>query len=159
MIGYVPMKLRLRSAARLGSAAFCFLALCTCLAAQAGEIKFQALLVWATNAENSPDPKQKPVDAEVRKKLEELPLKWARYFEVNRKPFSLVKGDSKQITLSDECKIDVKDVNGKDFEVSLIGKGKPVLKRTQALPKGEMLVLGGPAPDSTGWLVVLKRLD
>jgi hypothetical protein len=153
------MKLRLRRGFRLGWVLWAGLALCLGLSARAKEIKFESLLVWATNAETSPDPNHKPVDAEVRKKLGELPLKWARYFEVNRKPFSLSKGGSKEITLSDECKIDVREVNEKDFEVSLIGKGKPVLKRSQPLAKGEMLVLGGPAPDSTGWLVVLKRLE
>jgi len=44
-------------------------------------------------------------------------------------------------------------------EVSLIGKGKEVVKRTQALPKGEILVLGGNAPNATAWLVILKRTD
>jgi hypothetical protein len=50
-------------------------------------------------------------------------------------------------------------VEGSDFEVSLIGKGEPVLKRTQSLPAADMLVLGGNAPDSNGWLVVLKRIE
>jgi hypothetical protein len=31
------------------------------------------------------------------------------------------------------------------------------LKRTQALPKGETLVLGGNAPNATSWFVVLKQ--
>jgi hypothetical protein len=44
-------------------------------------------------------------------------------------------------------------------EVSLVGKGKDVAKRTQKLPKGETLVLGGNAPNATAWLVVLKRLE
>ncbi|MFO1478440.1 MAG: hypothetical protein U1F98_17545 [Verrucomicrobiota bacterium] len=153
------MKLKSCLAGRLGSAVLGILFLCSGLAAQAGDTKFEALLVWATNAETSPDPNQKPVDAEVRKKLGELPLKWAHYFEVNRKHFGISKDERKEVTLSDECKIAVKHVEGKDFEVSLIGKGKPVLKRVQALPRGEMLVLGGPAPDSTGWLVVLKRIE
>jgi hypothetical protein len=34
-----------------------------------------------------------------------------------------------------------------------------VLKRTQTLAEGKTLVLGGNAPDETGWLVVLKRTD
>ena len=53
-------------------------------AAQARDLKFQALLVWATDAGSSPDRNHKPVDAEVRKKLSELPLKWKNYFEVKR---------------------------------------------------------------------------
>jgi len=33
------------------------------------------------------------------------------------------------------------------------------VKRKQSLPKGEMLVLGGNAPNSTAWLVALKRIE
>ena len=43
--------------------------------------------------------------------------------------------------------------------VALFGKGKETLRRMQNLPKGEMLVLGGNAPNATGWLVVLKRIE
>jgi len=53
----------------------------------------------------------------------------------------------------------VSNINGTEVEVSLIGKGKEVVKRKQSLPKGEMLVLGGNAPNSTAWLVVLKRIE
>lgn len=63
------------------------------------------------------------------------------------------------MTMSDQCRIGVADVDGRHVEVSLIGKGEPVLKRIQPLSKGETLVLGGNAPDSTGWLVVLKRVE
>lgn len=127
-------------------------------AAQAGELKFRAYLVWATNAERPPDTALKPVESDVRRKLEELPLKWSNYFEVNRTNFTVLQTGLKEVTLSAKCQIVVKDVDGKNVEVSLIGKGKPVLKRIQPLPMGQMLVLGGNAPNSTGWLVVLRRV-
>lgn len=128
-------------------------------ASPARDLKFKALLVWATTAESSPNPKHKPVDPEVRKKLSELPLKWKNYFEVNQKDMVVKSRESAEVNLSEKCQISVKDVDGKNFEVALIGKGEAVLKRTQKLPKGELLVLGGNAPDSTGWLVVLKRIE
>ena len=130
-----------------------------CATAQAKDLKFEAFLVWATNAEKSPDPSHKPVNKEVRKKLTELPLKWNNFFEVNRKNLAVSRHESEKVELSAKCKIEVKDVNGKDIEVALFGKGQPVLRRTQPLSKGEMLVLGGNAPDETGWLVVLKRTE
>ena len=141
------------------TAATCVLLALTGAFAQAADLKFDAFLVWATNAEKSPDPNHKPVNEEVRKKLHELPLRWANYFEVNRKRLSIPRGGSEKAELSDKCKIEVKDVDRKHIEVSLMGKGEPVLKRVQPLPKGEMLVLGGNAPDETGWLVVLKRIE
>ena len=128
-------------------------------AAQSAELKFRAYLVWATNGERPADTHLKPVESDVRRKLEELPLKWNNYFEVNRTNFIVQHVEVKEVTLSDKCQITVKDVDGKNVEVSLIGKGKPVLKRIQPLPMGQMLVLGGNAPNSTGWLVVLRRVE
>jgi hypothetical protein len=55
--------------------------------------------------------------------------------------------------------LNVKRISGTDVEVLLLGKGKGVVKRQQSLPKGEMLVLGGNAPNATAWLVVLKRIE
>ncbi len=140
-------------------AVLCFFLTSAGIAAPAKDLEFQALLVWATDAENSPDHNHKPVEAEVRRKLAELPLKWKNYFEVKREQFTVPRGGSEKATLSDKCKIGVTDVDGRHIEVSLIGKGEPVLKRTQPLSKGEILVLGGNAPDATGWLVVLKRIE
>jgi hypothetical protein len=129
-------------------------------AAPAKDMKFEALLIWAANTETSPDPSHKPVEPDVLKKLKELPLKWKYFFAVNRVDFTVAKGGAREVVLSDKCAIAVKDIDGvKNIEVSLIGKGEPVLKRTQPLPKGELLVLGGDAPDETGWLVVLKRVE
>jgi hypothetical protein len=143
----------------LWPAILCFVLASACTAASAKDLKFEAYLVWATNADKSPDPNHKPVNEEVERKLRELPLKWAHFFEVKHDAFTMPRRGSEKITLSDKCRIKVTDVGDKHFEVSLIGKGEPVLKRTQPLPKGELLVLGGNAPDETGWLVVLKRIE
>lgn len=128
-------------------------------AVSAKDFKFEALLIWATNAAKSPNPNHKPVDVEVRKKLKDLPLRWTNFFEVNRVVFAVAPGGSQEEMLSEKCRIIVKNVGEHLFEVSLIGKGEPVLKRIQRLPKGEMLVLGGNAPNETGWLVALKRKE
>ena len=65
----------------------------------------------------------------------------------------------KEVPMSAKCQLHVKRAGGAEIEVSLIGKGKEVVRQKQALPKGEMLVLGGNAPNSTAWLVVLKRIE
>ncbi len=129
------------------------------VAAPDKDLKFEAQLIWATMAETSPNPNHKPAEPDVRKKLSDLPLKWKNYFLVKREGFGIATGGSKEVTLSDKCKISVRDIDRKNFEVALIGKGEPVLKRVQKLPEGDMLVLGGNAPNSTGWLVVLKRIE
>ena len=138
------------------------LVLCSLLAATvtlAGDSKFEAQLIWGTNDAKSPDPKHKPVETEVQKKLSDLPLKWKNYFEVNRRTLEVPQGGTSKAVLSEKCTVEVKELDGKKVEVSLVGKGEPVLKRTQPLPKGEILVLGGNAPNATAWLVTLKRTE
>ena len=130
------------------------------LRAQSADTKFQVFLLWGTDDSKPPEGKTyKPVTAEIKKKLKELPLKWANWFEVNRKDFAVPQGTVNEVAMSEKCQVNVKKLAGAEVEVSLIGKGKEVVKRKQSLPKGEMLVLGGNAPNSTAWLVVLKRIE
>ena len=61
--------------------------------------------------------------------------------------------------LSAQCRIGVKNIDDTHVEISIIGKDKPVLKSIQRLPKGEILVIGGDAPNATSWLIIIKRLE
>ena len=132
----------------------------TPLVAQAAELKLQTQLVWGTDDSKPPEGKEyKPVEPAIQKKLKELPLKWKNYFEVKRTDFSVTPTVAKKVPLSEKCELNILNQANSTFEVSLIGKGKEVVKRTQALPKGEVLVLGGNAPNATAWLVILKRID
>jgi hypothetical protein len=125
----------------------------------AGDLKLQAHLIWGTNDKKSPDAGHKPAEPEVQKKLKSLPFKWENYFEVNRQHFVVAKNGNKRIAMSKECEVSVKNMGNSVVEVSLFGKGQRVGKITQTLPKGEMLVTGGNAPNFTGWFVVLKQTD
>lgn len=128
--------------------------------AQSADMKLQAFLLWGTDDVKPPEGKAyKPVEPEIRLKLKDLPLKWTNWFEVNRKDFSLAQNATKEVPISDKCTLNLTRYIHHEVEVTLIGKGKEVVKRKQSLPKGEMLVLGGNAPNSTAWLLVLKRLE
>jgi len=129
--------------------------------ASAADMKGEAVLVWGTNDSAPPAGKNyKPVDDEILKKLKALPLKWSHWFEVRRKPFSAAPAVTQEVTVSDKCRLTVRNLGGDaGLEVVLIGKGKEVVKRRQPLPVGEMLVVGGNAPDATSWLVILKRTE
>lgn len=122
-------------------------------------LKLEAQLIWGTNDPQSPDPSHKPVDADVLKKLAALPLKWSNYFSVNRKGFIVPLASTSKVPLSEKCRMEVKNLDGTRIEIALFGRGEQVLKRTQALPKGEILVLAGNAPNATAWLVTLKRME
>lgn len=133
---------------------------CAPCRATAAELKYQAQLVWGTDDTKPPDGKQyKPVQLDIQKKLQELPLKWKNYFEVRRTDFNLNPTQPKKVPLSDKCELDIVTQSNATVEVALIGRGKEVVRRTQSLPKGDILVLGGNAPNSTAWLVILKRTD
>ena len=127
---------------------------CGSVRADAGDLKLETQLIWGTNDAQSPNPKHKPVEMDVRKKLKDLPLKWNNYFEVNRKRFGVPLSGSTKVPLSEKCSIEVKNLGKSMIEVTLAGN-----KRTQKLPKGETLVLAGNAPNATSWLVVLKRIE
>lgn len=128
--------------------------------AQAADVKLQAFLLWGTDDSKPPEGKTyQPASPEIRQKLKDLPLKWTNWFEVRRVDFVVPEGGTKEVAISQKCQVNVRKLAGPELEVSLVGKGKEVVKRKQALPKGEFLVLGGNAPNSTAWLVVLKRLE
>ena len=129
------------------------------VAAAEANLKLEALLIWGTNDTRSSDPTHIPVTPEVQKKLQELPFKWTSYFVINRKVLEVAPRGLTKVSMSDKCDIQVKKLDNSTLEVSLFGKHEHVLKRTQALPKGETLVLGGNAPNATSWFVVLKQTE
>ncbi len=130
------------------------------MSAQAADMKYKVFLLWGTNDQKPPEGKDyKPLEAEIRDKLKDLPLKWTNWFEVQRKEFSAAKGASKQVPVSEKCAIEVKNLGDANVEVAQFGKGKEVLRRKQSLEKGQLLILGGNAPNATAWLIVLKRLE
>lgn len=129
-------------------------------AAVAGEAKFEAQLVWATNDEKPPKDDYKPVDEETRKRLESLGLKWKNFFVVKQVGFETKNGESGKVPISEKSAISVKLLEDKKVEVVFFGKnGEECSRRKQPLKVGEMLVHGGNVPENaTAWLVTLKRL-
>ena len=126
---------------------------------QAGELKLEAILIWGTNDEKSPDPDHKAVDPKLARKLKKLPFKWKNYFEVNRSKFTLAEDQTQKIELSKECKIKVRNLGKNNVEVQLYGKGELVSKISQCLTKDECLVTGGNAANLTAWFVMLRQPD
>src|SRR6185436_5398223 len=98
----------------LGFVALAFIVtLCT---AAAADRKIEARLIWGTNEDKSPDPKQKPLDAELAKKLHQMPLKWKNFFEVNRQVFTISDTNYTKVVMSKKCSIEVKDKSAESPE-------------------------------------------
>ena len=131
----------------------------TSLAAPAPDLKLEALLVWGTNEGTSPDANHKPVGPKLKKKLEELPLKWTNYFEVKRIRFDVSPTNPAKVPLSEKCELVVKNLGHSKIEVTVYGKGKQCATRTQELTKEDTLILGGNAPGATSWFAVLRRAE
>jgi hypothetical protein len=126
---------------------------------QAADMKLEAQLVWGTTNSISPNPRHRAVDPDVEKRLKKLPFKWEHYFEVSRKRFSVPDGEEREIEMSKDCSIKVKNAGESKVQLNLYGKGKSVGKIGQVLPKGELLVTGGNAENLTAWFVVLKQVE
>jgi hypothetical protein len=151
-----------RTTTRLAFLAILMAFLCTpasALAGPASKMKLQAQLIWGTNDEKPADPDLKPIDPKIAKKLEGLAIKWKNYYLVNTKEFSVNEGSTKLIEMSKDCELMVKNIDGTNVEVQLVGKGKPAGKVTKGLGKGKCLVTGGDATNSTAWFVFLKQVE
>ena len=143
----------------LGMAATALLWVGAIPAVHAGELKLEAQLIWGTNDKTSPNPKHKAVEADVEKRLKNLPFKWSNYFEVSRKQFKVGDAEGQRVKMSEDCEVLIKQVGNGQVEVTLLGKGRQVGKITQALPKKELLLLGGNAPNFTAWFVALRQVE
>lgn len=124
--------------------------------AGAAERKMEARLIWGTNDEKSPDPKHRPLDGDLSKKLREMPLKWKNFFEVNRQVFTINTTNYTEIVMSKQCTIQVKDKGGNNVTVKLYGEGKQVNRVDKPLPKGEVLTIGGDAKDKNAWFITVR---
>ena len=146
----------MRRTIRLGFAALAFSAMLG--AAVAADRKMEGRLIWGTNEDKSPDPKHKPLDGELAKKLHDMPLKWKNFFEINRQVFTINTNSYTNVVMSKQCSIEVKDKGANNVTVKLYGQGKQVNRVDKPLPKGEVLTIGGDARDNNAWFITVRPL-
>lgn len=128
-------------------------------AAQAAERQMESRLVWGTNEEKCEDPKVKPLQGDLAKKLKNLPLKFKNYFEVNRQVFAINDKEYTKVEMSKQCYIEVKDKGDPRVTVKLYGEGNFVSRVDKPLPKGETVAIAGNAKDGGAWLVIVQPMD
>ena len=117
--------------------------------------KFAAILIWGTDGDRPEGKDLKDVDNSLKEKFKKI-FKWKNYFEVTRKPFGLKPGDTHMLKLSPKCDVKVHQSEKEGLEVELIGEGNFVVKRKQAMPLTDILILAGDDKNSTAWFVVIK---
>jgi hypothetical protein len=126
-------------------------------AASAADLKLEATLVWGTNDETG-GPDCKPVDAQLAAKLHGM-FKWKNYFEITNQTASLPLNKSRNLTMSDRCTLEVRNLGASRIEVKCIGRGKQVHQGAYTLDPPTWLVLGGNATNNTAWFVGLRSTD
>ena len=124
----------------------------------AANLKLEAKLIWGTDDEKSPNPDHKEVDAATKEKLCKV-FKWKNYFVVNRVVKEVPSRSSNQFKLSQDCTIEIKELEGPKVEVKLIGKGKEVHKTTLTISKGQSVVYSGDDKNQSAWFVIIIELD
>lgn len=122
--------------------------------AAAGDMKFDARLIWGTDEANPKDKELKAVDSKLVERLKGV-FKWKHYFEVNRKDILLSKDGRTKTKMSPKCELELALLGENKVEVTLIGEGKPVIRKKQGITPGELVVLAGDSKDDTAWFVIL----
>ena len=133
-------------------------ALFAAVPAVAEELKIEAVLIWGTNDDKSPDPNHKLVDAKTAEKLRKV-FAWKNYFEVSRKTGTVPNRGTNSLTVSKHCTVEIAELEGPKVSVLLIGKGKPQNRTTKTLSREESFVLAGDVKDGSAWFVIISQMD
>ena len=124
----------------------------------ASELKLEAKLIWGTNDGNNPKKDQPPVDDVTAAKLRKV-FKWKHYFLVNKQTKVIPSRGSNKFKLSEDCTVEITELEGPRVEFQVIGKGIPVHKTIKELGKGEDFVYSGNDKNETAWFVMITDLD
>jgi len=125
--------------------------------AATGDVTIEAQLIWGTN--EKPDPKLKAAEPKLAAKFKNSPFKWDHYCEMHREKLKLKLNEEKTVTMSPNCVISITSLGDEQVKFKLFGKGKLANTVSQALPKGQLLITGGDAENSTAWFVVLQQVE
>jgi hypothetical protein len=143
-----------RAPGLIGAAVIVLISTVAAFAGDLGSLRTELQLIWVTNEPRSPDPRHKPIDADVGKLFENLPYKWNHYFEVNRVITNVPSEQSiDKLEMSKHCALDIKYLGKDHMQVKLYGDGKLVSIHKESLP----LLLAGPANGSNAWFVLIRE--
>ena len=123
----------------------------------ASELKLEAQLIWGTNDSKSPKAEHKAVDEATAQRLRKV-FKWKNYFIVNSQTKIVPSRGSNRFKLSEDCTVEITELEGPKVEVKLIGKGVPVHKSAKELQKGEWFVYSGDDKNESAWFVIIRDI-
>lgn len=121
----------------------------------AANLKMEAKLVWGSN---EPSKEHKPVEAAIAEKLQAC-FKWKYYYTINTVVADVPSRATRKLKISDQCTLEITELEGPKIEVKVIGKGVPVSKTVKQIVKGEFITIGGDAENKSAWFIVLTQLE
>jgi hypothetical protein len=122
----------------------------------AADSKLEVQLVWGTNEDSSSDPKHKPLEEELAKKLGMF--KWKNYFTVNRHEV-LVGGQTKKVRLSSQCEIGIKHLDGHRYQIDVYGEGRHIRKITEKITRQNPLGIAGDDKNDCAWIILIREKE
>lgn len=123
---------------------------------RAEEMKLEVQLVWGTNDEKSPKDEHKPLDPAIARKLKMF--KWKNYFVVNRQDVLVPNLAIKKVKLSQQCYIEIRELEGPRVEVNVYGENKHVKKITEGLARQGTLTIAGDDKNDCAWFIIIRQL-
>ncbi len=130
----------------------------------AGDPQYQIQLVWGTDDPNADSGGKKPLEEETRNRLRGL--RWKQYFVVKSEVASVPENESKRVTLSDRCAVELKELSNGQLEVKMFSlkagsDAKEVASKTTSLKElkaGHLFVYVGDSKDrwDDAWAVIVR---
>jgi hypothetical protein len=121
--------------------------------APAADLRLEAKLIWGAN-DGPATVKYNLADPALAAALRHN-FKWTNYYEITNLAAVIPLHQSRVVRVSDQCTLNIRNLGSSLVGVECIGRGKPVIKGTNALP----CVYAGTNMDDTAWFIRLRSLD
>jgi hypothetical protein len=117
------------------------------------DLRLEAKLIWGAN-DGPATVKYNLADPALAAALRHN-FKWTNYYEITNLAAVIPLHQSRVVRVSDQCTLNIRNLGSSLVAVECIGRGKPVIKGTNALP----CVYAGTNMDDTAWFIRLRSLD
>jgi hypothetical protein len=122
----------------------------------AAQLRLEVRLIWGSN--DNTYSKHKKVDEAIAAKLRNT-FQWKYYYEINRVVGIVPSRGTNAFKMSEKCTLEVTELEGPRVGLTLIGDGKPVLRTTKNLTRGELTTIGEKEKNGCAWFIVMTELD
>lgn len=133
------------------------------MAAESDAMNFEIRLIWGTDQPKTDDKALYAPPKAMTDKIRKV-FKWKNYYGVRHKGQTrhlkaVKKGKTSKVEVSDQCKLEIWNRDGRWVEVKLFGEGELLVTQKQKVVPEELLLFCGDCKkDESAWFVLLKPL-